>query len=85
MHTHSAVCVLHPSHYHGCTHINFVVCYFGDRYTYIPWYSIHVAVYCLHRAATHKLHYTNYKMLIGCAFTRIHFEFRKAAGNKLEG
>jgi hypothetical protein len=24
-------------------------------------------------------------MLIGCAFTGIHFEFRKAAGNKPEG
>ena len=29
----------------------FVVCYLGDRYTYIPWYSI--AVYCLQRT-NHK-------------------------------
>ena len=34
----------------------------------------------------HQLCYTDHKMLIGCAFTRIiHFEFRKAADNKLEG
>ena len=26
-----------------------VVCYLGDRYTYIPWYSI--VMYCLHGAA----------------------------------
>ena len=37
----------------------------------------------MYRAAIHVLCYINHKMLIGCAFTRIHFEFRKAAGNKL--
>ena len=35
---------------------------------------------CLHRAATHMVSYTDHKTLIGCAFTTIHFEFRKAAG-----
>ena len=36
--------------------------------------------------AEQYIYYTKHKTLIGCAFTRIiHFEFRRAAGNKLEG
>ena len=31
---------------------------------------ISIAV-CLHRAATHTLYYTNHKMLIACAFTKL--------------
>ena len=63
-----------------------VVCYLGDRYTYTPWYSI--AVVLLTQSSTHKLYFNDHKnlMLIGCALTKIvHFEFRIAAGNKLEG
>ena len=31
------------------------------------------------------LYYTDHEILIGCAFTRIQFEFRKAAGNMMAG
>ena len=38
----------------------FVVCYPGDRHAHISRYSI--AVYCLHKAATHMLYCTDHEM-----------------------
>lgn len=58
-----------------------VVCYLGDNYTYIPWYSI--AVYCL-QSKYPQPYYTDHKecagTLIGCVFTGNHFEFRIVEG-----
>ena len=59
--------------------VHTLVHYLGDRHTYIPWYSI--AVLFTQSSYTHATLYRPQNVNWVC----FQFEFREAAGNKLEG